>query len=783
MVNLIIKRLLIRNFKTFEKIDLTINSDHLIVLDGPNGFGKTSFFDALELLFTGDIRRYLELEGLIIDGRSPKSGCPWLYKQADKEDFLSIRVELVINEETYFLERAESKENLDKITALKGLKIPLYQLTSFDSLDKKVIDDDAFFCGLLGKEYKRDLELYHYVEQEENIRFLKVKEKDRQNSIAHLFDIANVQNKIDKLAEVSKHLGSLCNRQEKEKVADLKRNLDDAKNKLLDIKEAVEYKKLIEITDQPWDRESLNFDLQEFEQWLSPNGILVSLKLFVQNLSEYEKKLFNKNLEDKIVKPEETIKKLLQFGHRLAFKKEWEDDVKFFTDSQKLKEDFSKLSESLKKNKLVSSEVLLRFLPEKITFAEFIDKANSLKRKMEMASKLDSSIFNLLTVRDEMLKAFSQYNQCIEPTGECPACGYDWGEANTLASRLDDEKERLKQLLEEKNRLLAGELKEFEEKYKRPIETLLDNYLLEEKKKIEYKTSLVSLTEKEELDLTDYIQKLKSIEVDYSDLQLKEYDLNIELSLDLFLERIKYKFKEVDESKLGSNFDSIFENLFQRDITAVKKINLNELNKKISYIKQQMFLAQSEHIRVCKQRYEEANAVYEKSLDYRKYINKLKNIYDKEKEKYLESIIREIEILFHIYSGRLMQNSKQGLGLFIENKGSIIAFHEKPMQEHDAVFSMSSGQLSALVLSFTLALNKRYANHNLLFIDDPVQTLDEINIAGFIELLRTEFSQYQIFISTHEDHVSAYFRYKYLKYKIPVDRINFMEIERSNIQQ
>ena len=147
----------------------------------------------------------------------------------------------------------------------------------------------------------------------------------------------------------------------------------------------------------------------------------------------------------------------------------------------------------------------------------------------------------------------------------------------------------------------------------------------------------------------------------------------------------------------------------------------------------------------------------------------------------LESIVKEIEILFHIYSGRLMQSYQQGLGIFIENDGNSIAFNEKPGQEHDAVFSMSSGQLSALVLSFTLALNQRYAKHSLLLIDDPVQTLDEINIAGFVDLLRTEFAGRQIIMSTHEDRMSAYFRYKYKKFGMSAGRINFMEEARSAI--
>lgn len=42
-MKLIVKRLEVRNFKVFEKLELTLESEYLIVLDGPNGFGKSSF--------------------------------------------------------------------------------------------------------------------------------------------------------------------------------------------------------------------------------------------------------------------------------------------------------------------------------------------------------------------------------------------------------------------------------------------------------------------------------------------------------------------------------------------------------------------------------------------------------------------------------------------------------------------------------------------------------------------------------------------------------------------
>ena len=91
------------------------------------------------------------------------------------------------------------------------------------------------------------------------------------------------------------------------------------------------------------------------------------------------------------------------------------------------------------------------------------------------------------------------------------------------------------------------------------------------------------------------------------------------------------------------------------------------------------------------------------------------------------------------------------------------------------------GQLAALVISFTLALNKKYSLDKLLLIDDPVQTLDELNISAFIEVLRNDFSDRQIFISTHEDIMSAFMRYKFEKYGLKAERISMSEVQLNTV--
>ena len=57
-------------------------------------------------------------------------------------------------------------------------------------------------------------------------------------------------------------------------------------------------------------------------------------------------------------------------------------------------------------------------------------------------------------------------------------------------------------------------------------------------------------------------------------------------------------------------------------------------------------------------------------------------------------------------------------------------------------------------------------------IDDPVQTMDDVNIASLVEVLRNQFSNYQIIMSTHEIDKINYIRYKFEKFGIKTMEYN-----------
>ena len=97
-----IKQMHLTNFKGFEEKTFDFNDSEKIILGGRNGYGKTTIFDALELLFTGKIARmknYLDLH----DKRTSlkQESLPLVYSSVSND---TVAVEALINIDGHELE-------------------------------------------------------------------------------------------------------------------------------------------------------------------------------------------------------------------------------------------------------------------------------------------------------------------------------------------------------------------------------------------------------------------------------------------------------------------------------------------------------------------------------------------------------------------------------------------------------------------------------------------------------------------------------------------------------
>ena len=217
-----------------------------------------------------------------------------------------------------------------------------------------------------------------------------------------------------------------------------------------------------------------------------------------------------------------------------------------------------------------------------------------------------------------------------------------------------------------------------------------------------------------------------------------------------------------DALAIEHGFDKIYKECFSNN-TRLDSITVEKLKDKARYVENQYYTSfdkARQNLDLMRQQREKLEPLQDQMKTYHSALKKSIDSYQK-------LVIKQIEIPFFLYCSRLLQSYQGGQGVLIDSKDSRIRF-TAPGGEHDILYTMSSGQLSAVLLAFSLVLNKIYSGTKFktLFIDDPIQCMDDINMISFVELLRREFSDSQIVLSTHEDTFAKYIKYKFSKYNI-----------------
>lgn len=227
------------------------------------------------------------------------------------------------------------------------------------------------------------------------------------------------------------------------------------------------------------------------------------------------------------------------------------------------------------------------------------------------------------------------------------------------------------------------------------------------------------------------------------------------LSDEYYSNRDKYQYKDI----LALDYNN------QQD--DVKYISEEDEREKLSYIEQEYYGKVKKALSDQEKELEKISKRAEKIAAAEESLKGLRDKVKSELRIYREKLVNQLKIPFYLYTGRILQNYQGGLGIWMNIiGGEKIRFEAEGRKGHDILYTLSSGQLSAVAIAIALTLNKIYAQDKIrcMFIDDPIQTMDELNIASFCEVLRTDFKEYQFILSTHEEDFSDFIRYKYEKY-------------------
>ena len=227
-----IKKILLYNFKNFRHETVIDFSDNITFLVGPNGFGKTTIFDAIELGLTGDISRINQ--NIPVTGENIKYNKPffqnaisdpviiklWLEKSNGNQLVL---VRKFINNKPDGGNLYAPKRSIGQFKLFRQEEATDENFSSVNNdiklseIDQTTIDNFLEIDG----EYKlaKIFNLFNYIQQEETTFFLKKSEKDRSNDLSFLVKTDEIEDRISKIEKVNKaisdNLKSLTDQQEK----------------------------------------------------------------------------------------------------------------------------------------------------------------------------------------------------------------------------------------------------------------------------------------------------------------------------------------------------------------------------------------------------------------------------------------------------------------------------------------------------------------------------------------------------------------------------------------
>lgn len=792
-----IESLKVRNFKCFDEKKFYEfkfkHGNNPIILSGPNGFGKTTFFDAVELIFTKKITR---LNADIEDRRTNLGKNILLYTSLECGYLILTLIGKELNRISIIAKIDNGLTKLTIDTAIRFTYVEgMVDINNFNEFIGSALvwkDDISEFEYL---DYiKEHFNIYYYVSQAESVHFLKNNISNRKDSLTNLLQTDSIDSKIEyidsKLIGGSKNRnGVLINDEIKSTNKELDAKLADLKMKVNTARE--EYKEVgyIKLLEYPKDSELKKWDVEPLEiKNITDNQIeayideINGIYHLYQDLNDY-RTLVNNNEVIELSKNNEAIKNYAKYygfivDNRIDAK-QIEDKInelnnkvdvfkysKFFRTELDItgykKEDLSKLQE-------------LKMVPVTIDIGVIHEQVEEIKALDSKLGENNKKINELIEAR-EKLHTVGKNNPNSE---QCPYCNspFDNPELleaaySALSNQLKDLQDNLSLEVKQKKETLANYIKPIIES----IDKLLGQNYDDKIEEVSVASSECSLLLKSEKNMTDISRIHKFVgEVD-SWIDLDETSKIIELKRLIEDNVIDYKNKDFLDNFKTYNYDKVYKE--NANLLSIEQPNLQEKehkNNKIAFIKYQNALEKNTDIDLQKNEIKTLIIRLKKLEKIRKNFDTLKSEYKSATNDYKNLVLKKLRVPLLIYTGKILQDYQNGLGVFINEDE--MRFVSNGDAKHDILNTFSSGQLSGFVLSFLFAMNKRYISEALddigfILIDDPVQTMDDINIASFIEVLRNDFSDKQIILSTHETDKENYILYKFLKYNLTGQSFN-----------
>lgn len=438
-----IGRVSISNFKNIDNLSFDFRNKDTIIFDGPNGFGKTSFFDAVELAISGKINRVTNLQG--------KGGFNTLLLLKDQDKESLIKIELIVNDESITICRktkSEKRLNKNEKKPNNWKVFHAYKLNNFEDdnfTETKLIGQNEL--NQLLKDFKIDqlFNIFFYVQQEETGFYLKMNEKERMDSLSILFNtekqiqekqqVAKTKNKLRELIEDYDKKISKYNKK-KEKIS-----IVSNENKNVGYIKVSPGEKLI----GEWDSKEFVIDSDEkFNQYIEMINNIILLR---ENTKDFKNTYNNKKL-NQLIEDNNKLQNIILFDF---YKKHHEEILLNYNKLGK----YIEIKSLLNKYSIDDLETipLQKMKNAKLMNEEYFQNIEELlERKNEVSkqnTKIESSNVNLISARDNLKDKFEDLHEHSpeEISEKCPYCGANYNSYENVLEYFEGYKEVFNDIL------------------------------------------------------------------------------------------------------------------------------------------------------------------------------------------------------------------------------------------------------------------------------------------------------------------------------------------------
>lgn len=764
-----ISRIEVSSFKAFKHILLDLGGASLLTLDGPNGYGKTSIFDAIELLLTGQINRIQNLFNTLLTRNKRDYADNLFWNSRSGYNDLCIKIEFINDGRKLVLARhcpAEIFKKPANNRADKYGNFRLYELPEFESSEftKNNFRDNSFLDEIFGKNFRENFSFLNYLEQGQN-RLLHTRVDDRKEKLGNLFNISDIEAEIESCNTIYTKLTRYINNAERTaKAVSLKEEIVTLKDTLQAEAGSIEYKKLSTTDVQPgWDKEILfsSYSAVDHAAYLESVRKLIALLPLKATIKT---RIHNETIDAAIERNEESLRNLARFGN----------DLGKLDGLEAIKQEIDELERSaniIKRGAKVIKVEEARSLPNwndgRLEWFEL--QIESRNRLAEKSSTNANVVAELEHLKKQLLE---EHKKSYPDDKMCPLCGADWEDHKSMVDAIEAKTKQISDSLGQDGKNLVILIAAMDAELK-----LINTHIQDRLKLLTptFEPNLHVALSRIKLRLPAIIQlveKLQSENIQFT-YAFTEIDDVVDERFEKLKEILRNKKQvEADALALPEDWRETTNRAF-KDLQDFYIVTAEDLKDKEKYISIKANEAQNSRLQTCITELKVIEKETKAAQKAQYKIEKLRSTLKKTEQSYTDQTISAIEFIFHIYSGRLIQNYQRGLGLFIESReGTQLRFLTAEKSEHDAVMSMSSGQVSALSLAFFLSLNKVYSQVPLILIDDPSQSLDEVNVASLTDLLRCELKHCQLVVSSHEDDISAYMRYRFDRAGLATSSLN-----------